>query len=171
VTRGLRVQVVRDVLWYRGSKTDPVAVVLVRDPSGQWRDEALVTTDPTGSAEFVILGYCRRWCVELAFFDSKQHLGLHDPRVWSERSVERAHPMAWFVGSLTILWYSVQGHEGSHVERDRPWYENKVTPTFTDMLGALRLQMWEYKVFGESGADQPSPECIKKLLHTLSAVG
>jgi hypothetical protein len=108
--------------------------------------------------------------VELAFFDSKQHLGLHDPRVWSERSVERAHPMAWFVGSLTILWYSVQGHEGSHVERDRPWYENKVTPTFTDMLGALRLQMWEYKVFGESGAEQPSPECIKKLLHTLSAV-
>jgi hypothetical protein len=169
-TRQLRVQVIRDVLWYRGSKTDPVAVVLVRDPSGQWRDEALVTTDPTASAEFVLLGYCRRWCVELAFFDSKQHLGLHDPRVWSERSVERAHPMAWFVGSLTILWYSVQGHEGSHVERDRPWYENKVTPTFTDMLGALRLQMWESKVFGESAAEQPSPECIKKLLHTLSAV-
>jgi hypothetical protein len=170
VTRGLRVQVIRDVLWYRGSKTDPVAVVLVRDPSGQWRDEALVTTDPTVSAEFVILGYCRRWSVGLAFFDSKQHLGLHDPRVWSERSVERAHPMAWFVGSLTILWYSVQGHEGSHVERDRPWYENKVTPTFTDMLGALRLQMWESKVLGESAAEQPSPECIKKLLHTLSAV-
>lgn len=78
--------------------------------------------------------------------------------------------MAWFVGSLTILWYSVHGHEGSHVERDRPWYENKVTPTFTDMLGALRLQMWEYEVFGESGEEEPSPECIKKLLHRLSAV-
>jgi hypothetical protein len=170
VTRELRVQVIRDVLWYRGSKTDPVAVVLVRDPSGQWRDEALVTTDPTAPAEFVILGYCRRWSVELSFFDSKQFLGLHDPRVWSERSVERAHPMAWFVGSLTVLWYSVEGHQGSHVERDRPWYENKVTPTFTDMLGALRLQMWEYEVFGESGVEPPSPECIKKLLHTLSAV-
>ena len=171
VTRELRVQVIRDVLWYRGSKTDPVTVVLVHDPSGQWRDEALVTTDPTADAEFVILGYCRRWCVELAFFDSKQHLGLHDPRVWSERSVERAHPMAWFVGSLTILWYGVHGHEGSHVERDRPWYESKVTPTFTDMLGALRLQMWEYKVFGESGMECPSPECVEKLLHRLSAVG
>jgi hypothetical protein len=51
--------------------------------------------------------------VELAFFDSKQFLGLHDPRVRSARSVERAHPMAWFVGSLTILWYSLKGHEGS----------------------------------------------------------
>jgi hypothetical protein len=168
--RRLRVQVIRDVLWYKGSKTDPVMVVLVRDPSGQWRDEALVSTDPTASAAFVILGYCRRWCVELAFFDSKQFLGLHDPRVRSERSVERAHPMAWFVGSLTVLWYCVKGHEGPHVERERPWYQDKVTPTFTDMLGALRLQMWESKLYGESGQELPSPESIKWLLHTLSAV-
>jgi hypothetical protein len=150
VTRELRVQVIRDVLWYRGCQTEPVMVVLVRDPAGQWRDEALVATDPTVSAAFVILGYCRRWSVELAFFDSKQHLGLHDPQVWSERSVERAHPMAWFVGSLVVLWYSVAGHQGSHVERERPWYKQKVTPTFTDMLGALRLQMWEYEVFGDA---------------------
>ncbi len=84
-------QVIRDILWYRGSKTEPVMVVLVRDPLGQWRDEALVATDPTATARFVILGYCRRWCVELAFFDSKQQLGLHDPRcgacgAWSERT-------------------------------------------------------------------------------------
>ncbi|AGA31199.1 IS701 family transposase [Singulisphaera acidiphila] len=165
--RELRVQVIRDVLWYKGSKTDPVMVVLVRDPLGQWRDEALVSTDTTVSAAFVILGYCRRWSVELAFFDSKQFLGLHDPRV---RSVQRAHPMAWFVGSLTILWYCVKGHEGSHVERERPWYEDRVMPTFTDMLGALRLQMWEFKVYGESGEELPSPECIRKLLRKLSAV-
>jgi hypothetical protein len=170
LTRELRVQVIRDILWYRGSKTDPIAVVLVRDPSGQWRDEALVTTDPDASAAFVIQGYCRRWSVELAFFDSKQHLGLHDPRVRSERSVERAHPMAWFLESLVILWYCVDGHRGSHVERDRPWYTTKVTPTFTDMLGALRLQMWEHKIYGESGEEVPSPEFIRKLLHTLSAV-
>jgi hypothetical protein len=168
--RELRVQVIRDVLWYKGAKTDPVMVVLVRDPSGQWRDEALVATDPAASAAFVILGYCRRWSVELAFFDSKQFLGLHDPRVRSERSVERAHPMAWFVGALTILWYCVKGHEGSHVERERPWYEDKETPTFTDMFGALRLQLWESKIYGESVQEVPSPESIKRLLHTLSAV-
>jgi hypothetical protein len=170
LTRELRVQVIRDILWYRGSKTEPIAVVLVRDPLGQWRDEALVTTDPSASAAFVIQGYCRRWSVELAFFDSKQHLGLHEPRVRSERSVERAHPMAWFLESLVILWYCVEGHQGSHVERDRPWYTTKVTPTFTDMLGALRLQMWEHQIFGESGEETPSPECIRRLLHTLSAV-
>ena len=170
LTRELRVQVIRDILWYRGSKADPIAVVLVRDPLGEWRDEALVATDPSASAAFVIQGYCRRWSVELAFFDSKQHLGLHDPRVRSQRSVERSHPMAWFLESLVILWYCVDGHHGSHVERDRPWYTTKVTPTFTDMLGALRLQMWEHEVYGESGEEVPSPECIRKMLHTLSAV-
>jgi hypothetical protein len=70
LTRELRVQVIRDVLWYRGTKTDPVAVVLVRDPSGEWRDEALVTTDPTAAAAFVIQGYCRRWSVEKDQSDS-----------------------------------------------------------------------------------------------------
>ncbi|MBV8487981.1 MAG: hypothetical protein JO161_06850 [Planctomycetaceae bacterium] len=68
-------------------------MVLVGDPAGRWRDEALVATDPTAAAKFVILGYCRRWSVEQAFFDSNEFLGLHDPRVWGERSVERAHPM------------------------------------------------------------------------------
>jgi hypothetical protein len=145
-------------------------VVLVRDPLGPWRDEVLVATDPQVSATFVIQGYCRRWSIELAFFDSKQYLGLHDPRVWSERSVERTHPMAWFVGTLTVLWYAVSGHVGAQVRRDRSWYPYKVTPTFSDMLGALRLQMWQHRVYGASGHEVPSPECVELLLQTLSAV-
>ena len=56
VTRELRVQVIRDVLWYRGCKDRPVMVVLVRDPAGAWRDEALVATDPNAAATFVITG-------------------------------------------------------------------------------------------------------------------
>jgi hypothetical protein len=56
------------------------------------------------------------------------------------------------------------------VVKDRPWYTAKVTPTFTDMLGALRLQMWEYAVYGESDEELPSPECIRSLLHKLAAV-
>ena len=78
--------------------------------------------------------------------------------------------MALFLESLVILWYCVDGHRGSRVERDRPWYTTKVTPTFTDMLGALRLQMWEHEIYGGSGEEVPSPDCIRRLIHTLSAV-
>lgn len=169
--RELRVQVIRDILWYTGCGDAPVAVVLVRDPAGKWRDEALVVTDPGADAKAVIEGYCRRWSIELAFFDSKQFLGLHDPRVRCERSVERAHPMAWFVGTLVVLWYSIEGHSGPQVHRERPWYKRKPVPTFTDMLGALRLQMWNEAVF-EGCADETVPKKkVERLLHTLAAVG
>jgi hypothetical protein len=78
--------------------------------------------------------------------------------------------MAWFVGTLTILWYAIAGHAGAQVHRDRDWYRHKVTPTFTDMLGALRLQMWQYEVFGPSATESPSPEVIETLLHKMAAV-
>jgi DDE superfamily endonuclease len=169
-TRRLRVQVVRDILWYTGAKAEPVSLVLVRDVAGQWRDEALLATSSDVPAEFVIAGYCRRWSVEVAFFESKQLLGLHDPHVWSAGSVGRAHPMAWFVQSVTILWYAVAGREGSQVERDRPWYTTKKTPTFADMLGALRLQLWEHHVSTRLGSDDDHAELLDSLINWLAAV-
>jgi hypothetical protein len=169
-TRRLRVPVVRDVLWYTGAKTEPVSLVLVRDVAGQWRDEALLATSSDASAEFVIAGYCRRWSVEVAFFESKQFLGLHDPRVRSEAGVGRAHPMAWFVQSVTVLWYAVAGKDGSQVERDRPWYTMKKTPTFADMLGALRLQLWEHHVSSRLGSDDDHAELLDSLINWLAAV-
>jgi hypothetical protein len=60
-------------------------VVLVRDPLGQWRDEALVSTDPTASAAFVILGYCRRWSVEI----SRPHYDRNDTLYQPDRSAYR----------------------------------------------------------------------------------
>jgi len=168
--RRLRVQVIRDVLWYAGAKTEPVSLVLVRDVAGVWRDEALLATSSDVSAEFAIAGYCRRWSVGVAFSESKQFLGLHDPHVWSEGSVGRAHPMAWFVQSVTIVWYGVAGKDGSQVQRDRPWYTEKKTPTFADMLGALRLQLWEKHVSTRSGSDDDHAELLDSLINWLAAV-
>jgi hypothetical protein len=168
--RRLRVQVVRDLLWYSGAGSEPVTVVLVRDLAGPWRDAALLATSPGVSAEFVISGYCRRWSLEVAFFDSKQSLGLHEPRVWSERSVGRAHPMAWFVLSVTVLWYAVAGKEGPQVHRARPWYKEKRGPALADMLGALRLQLWQGRIASTSGEGEPVPQVLEMLVNSLSAV-
>src|SRR5580658_1406231 len=154
--RELEVKVVTNVCWYTSAGTAPVQVVLVRDPQGQWRDEALVCTDLRLSAEEIITGYCRRWSVEVAFCDAKQMMGFHDPQVWCEKSVERASPMSWFVGSLVVVWYAQAGHAGEQAHRQRPWYKNKETPTFADMVAACRLQMWEHWLNeeGDSAADR-----------------
>jgi hypothetical protein len=168
--KAVRVHVLRRVLWYHACGPEPVTVILVRDPSGRWRDAALLSTDTAAAPARVIAGYLRRWSLEVVFFESKQLLGLHDPRVRVAGSVGRAHPMAWFVGSLVVLWYAEAGRCEEAVDRQRPWYRHKVAPTFSDMLGALRLAMWRRWVFGDQGREIPAPEKVRILLHKLAAV-
>ncbi len=45
--RRLQVKVVKDVCWYQAAGSQPVQLILVRDPKGEWRDEALLSTDQT----------------------------------------------------------------------------------------------------------------------------
>jgi hypothetical protein len=144
VCRTLAVKVVSGLCWYTVSGSAAVLVVLVRDPKGEWRKEALVSTDVSLSAEEVITGYCRRWSVEVAFCDAKQLLGFHDPQVWCRESVQRAAPMAWFVGTLVVCWYALGGHAGEQAYRHCPWYKSKESPTFSDMLAACRVQLWQH---------------------------
>jgi hypothetical protein len=140
----LQIRVLGPCCWYASVKDRPLRVVLVRDEAtaNKWRDEALLCTDLALSAQEVVLGYQQRWAVEVAYCESKQQLGLHDPMVWSAQAVERAHPTAWFVGGLVVLWYAEGGHAEPAARRHRPWYKGRVEPTFADMLGTCRLYLW-----------------------------
>jgi hypothetical protein len=166
--RQLEVKNIREVCWYTAAGSAAVQLVLVRDPQGEWRNEALVCTDVSLSAAEIITGYCRRWSVEVAFCEAKQLLGFHDPQVWSEASVERAAPMAWFVGSLIVVWYSLSGREGKQAQRHRPWYKNKETPTFTDMLAACRVQLWENWLNAESESPADREDKLSWLLEYIA---
>jgi hypothetical protein len=66
-TRQLEVKVITGVCWDTVAGSAAVQVVLVRDPKGEWRNEALVCTDVTLTPGEVITGYCRRWSVETYF--------------------------------------------------------------------------------------------------------
>jgi len=168
VERELAIQVITGVCWYATAGPQAVQVVLVHDPLGQWRDEALVCTDVTLSAAEVITGYCRRWSVEVAFCDAKQLLGFHDPQVWCAASVERASPMAWFVGTLIVCWYVESGQYGPQAQRHRPWYRHKPTPTFADMLAACRFQLWQQWIKGKSGRKADAEEKLAWLLEYVA---
>jgi hypothetical protein len=166
--RELEVKVIREVCWYTAAGSAAVQLVLVRDPKGEWRNEALVCTEVSLSAREIITGYCRRWSVEVAFCEAKQLLGFHDPQVWSEASVARAAPMAWFVGTLIVVWYSLAGREGKQAQRHRPWYKNKETPTFADMLAACRVQLWENWLNTESASPAVREEKLSWLLEYIA---
>ncbi len=165
--RTLEVKVIKDTCWYTATGPQAVQVILVHDPKGQWRDEALICTDLTLTAAEAITGYCRRWSVEVAFCDAKQMLGFHDPQVWCPASVQRAAPMAWFVGTLVVVWYALSGKDGNQAHRHRPWYQNKPTPTFADMLAACRLQLWQHWL-EESSPTMDHDEKLAWLLEYLA---
>ena len=168
VERALEVKTITGLCWYDTAGPRAVQLVLVRDPRGEWRDEALICTDVRLSAAEVITGYCRRWSVEVAFWDAKQLLGFHDPRVWSEWAVERAAPMAWFVATLVVCWYAESGQYGPQAQRHRPWYKGKETPTFADMLAACRLQLWQAWLKAESASGADGEEKLGWLLEYVA---
>jgi hypothetical protein len=168
VERQLAIKVIRGGCWYGTAGPQEVQVVLVHDPLGQWRDEALVCTDVTLSAAEVITGYCRRWSVEVAFCDAKQLLGFHDPQVWCAASVERAAPLAWFVGTVVVCWYVLAGQHGPQAQRHRPWYQHKPSPTFADMLATCRLQLWQEWLQGESESRADPEEKLAWLLEYVA---
>jgi hypothetical protein len=138
--RRLQVKSLR-VCWDTTAGPRPVAMVLIHDPKGEWRDEALMSTNPDLNESDIITGYCRRWSVEVAFGDAKEQMGFHDQGVWKKESVERAAPFAWFVGTLIMLWYAQERDNHQKAERHRPWYIKKVV-TFADMAASCRLALW-----------------------------
>jgi DDE superfamily endonuclease len=79
----LQVKVVKEVCWYPALEQRVIQLVLVHDPEGKWRDELLLSTDVNLRAKDVILGYMRRWSVEVCYWESKELLGLHDAQVWN----------------------------------------------------------------------------------------
>jgi len=168
VERELEVKTITGLCWYDTAGPRAVQIVLVRDPKGAWRDEALVCTDVRLSAAEVITGYCRRWSVEVAFCDAKQLLGFHDPQVWSEWAVERAAPMAWFVATLVVCWYAESGQYGPQAQRHRPWYKAKETPTFADMLASCRVQLWQAWLKAESSSGADGEEKLGWLLEYVA---
>jgi DDE superfamily endonuclease len=128
--------------WETVAGSTPVKVLLLRDPKGEWRDEALVSTDAAVCDWEMVSGYCKRWSVEVAIADAKGMLGFHEPCVWKKESVERAAPMAWYTGMLVILWYTLHGSCHPAAKRHRPWYPKTII-TFSDMLSCVRLALWQ----------------------------
>jgi DDE superfamily endonuclease len=130
-------------LWYGALRDQPVRIVIVRDPSGRRRDEAFFCTDLTVDHTFILEGYARRWTIEVAFYNQKQFLGFEDPQNQTATAVARTAPMAALAYDLVLLWYATRIQEGRSSDwLVRPWYRSKTTPSFLDMLTAVRQESW-----------------------------
>lgn len=147
-------------LWYKALPTHPIRIVVVRDPAGKRKDEAFFCTDLTATPTFILEGFARRWTIEVTFHDSKQFLGFENPQSQAKQAVLRTAPMAFVVYDLVLLWYADQMQHGTAPTWVlRPWYRRKATPSFLDMLTALRQTGWQriYQPSRHARATQNSP--------------
>jgi hypothetical protein len=130
-------------VWYGALRAQPVHIVVVRDPSRRRRDEAFFCTDLDRDAAFLLTTYSRRWTLEVTFFDSKQHLGFGQAQNQAPKAVTRTAPFAGLVYSLVLLWAAAHLQQGGTLSWIvRPWYRTKTAVSFTDLLTALRQDLW-----------------------------
>jgi hypothetical protein len=132
-----------DALWYGALRSQPVHIVVVRDPSRRRHDEAFFCTDLDCDAAFILATYSRRWMLEVTFHDSKQHLGFGQAQNQTPKAVARTAPFAGLVYSLVLLWAAAHLQQGGTLSWIvRPWYRTKTAVAFPDLLTALRQELW-----------------------------
>jgi hypothetical protein len=72
-------------VWYStGLFAVPVRWVLIRDPEGEFKTQALLCTDLETDPEKILCWFVMRWQLEVTFQEVRRHLGFETQRQWSE---------------------------------------------------------------------------------------
>ena len=157
-------------LWYTATGLRLIRVVVTRDPKGKFEDRAFFSTRHAWSAKTILESYAKRWLIEVNFREAKQALGFaHPQNGWSRgprskgrpkagprprgdrgrRAVERTAPFALIVRGILVAWYLSQDRwqqdVAGHKARAR-WYRTKATPSFDDMLHAVRVEILAHRM-------------------------
>lgn len=155
-------------VWYHsGLPVVPIRWVLIRDPLGQFETQALLCTDLALPPEQIVTWFVLRWQVEVTFEESRRHLGVETQRQWSDLAILRTTPALLGLFSLVTLLVHrlLQGKDLP--TRQAAWYQ-KASPSFSDALAFLRLQMWPARVIWRSPAQTEIVEIPRGLLDCLT---
>ena len=131
-------------LWYGPFHTRPVAVMLIRKPDrADGFDVALASTDTDASTAELIARYDSRWSIETAHQEAKAH-GVGEARNRVQRAVAQ---------TITIAWYALNGDPEADLDARRraaPWYRQKATISYADMLAALRRELIRHEYWAQA---------------------
>ncbi len=157
-------------LWYNSAGTRFLRIVVVHDPSGRRKDDCFFSTDLSLSAKAILELFAMRWPLEVAFYNAKQFLGLEDPQNRTPRAVQRTAPLALYLHTLVILWFAEHGRfDAKAYRRAHPWYRQKRTPSFADMLACLKMASLRESISRYPGQKPPSAKKLLPLFQALEA--
>jgi hypothetical protein len=148
-------------LWYGPFHTRPVTVMLIRKPGRtEGFDVALASTDITATSGQLIARYDSRWSIETAHQEAKAH-GVGEARNRVRKAVERTVPFGFLTQTITITWYALHGDPAADLKARRraaPWYRQKSTVSYADMLAALRRELIRHEYHAQAPATTTNPQ-------------
>ena len=113
----------------------------------------------------LIQAYVDRWEIEVNHRDEKQHLGVGDPQVWNDASVDRFP--AFIVASYAfLLLASLEAYGAKRTDeylQPPKWQRRRSRPSCLDLLAMLRKEAIENPELLESAdlSFEPAEACLK----------
>ena len=124
----------------------PIPYHLSPNSKINYRDPAYLLTDANElNIDKLIQAYVDRWEIEVNHRDEKQHLGIGDPQVWNDASVDRLP--AFIVASYSfLLLASLEAYGAKRTDeyiRPPKWQRRRTRPSCLDLLALLRKEAIE----------------------------
>ena len=172
--RKIRYKEVQHVLWQRGAGEKllrlivlaPIPYHLSPNSKANYRDPAYLLTDANDMNILkLIQAYVDRWEIEVNHRDEKQHLGVGDPQVWNDSSVDRFP--AFIVASYAfLLLASLEAYGAKRTDeylRPPKWQRRRTRPSCLDLLALLRKEAIENPELLTSAelSFEPAEACLK----------
>lgn len=142
-------------------------VVAVEPLSGGRPRQAFYSTCLAATAVEVLTWYALRWSIEVAFHDSKTHLGFEEPQGWTRHAAERTAPIAMLLYSLIVKWFATEGHR-HYRPLQQSWHPEKPHASFADMLATLRRRSIYEQSFTWGLHGPGSQKILQTLEHVLA---
>jgi len=134
-------------IWFHcGQPPLPICWVIVRDPLGKFKTQALLCTDLNAAPLQIIQWFIQRWQMEVTQREVREHLGIETQRQWSDLAILRTTPALFGLFSLVTVLAHRLAQRGHVLARATAWYA-KPRPTFSDALAAVRLELWRLPTF------------------------
>jgi hypothetical protein len=137
-------------VWYHaGLPALPIRWLLIRDPKGKFKPQALLCTDLTIEPKQILKWFVMRWRLEVTFQEVRVHLGVETQRQWNDWAILRTTPALLGLFSLVTLLAHRSTQQDQLPIRQAAWYVKRV-PTFSDALAVVRQSLWRHPYFPTS---------------------
>jgi hypothetical protein len=155
-------------VWYStGLFAVPLRWVLVRDPEGKFKPQALLCTDLKADPKKILCWFVMRWQLEVTFQEVRRHLGFETQRQWSEMAIRRTTPALLGLFSLITLFAHRRMAPSTEAVWRAAWYR-KPHPTFSDALALVRQELWANATFYGSPAQSDTVKVPRAYLERLT---